>query len=186
MSTSEKIARAYGVLAAKGEKVTVRAVQREAGVRINEVAAWMREHAAGAGEDVPEAPDLSAATTALVQTIWGAAWKQAAEQANADVGEALDAARTGEAEALTAAEQAKSQRDEAVADCSRAYAASAVLRDEAKQLRDELEAARKDAAEANARALEADRGRVRAEAASDTLREVLEAFRSTPEEAGEE
>ena len=61
-----------------------------------------------------------------------------------------------------------------------------MLRDEAKQLRDELEAARKDAAEANARALEADRGRVRAEAASDTLREVLEAFRSTPEEAGEE
>ena len=37
MSTSEKIARAYGVLLARGEKVTVRAVQREAGVRIGEV-----------------------------------------------------------------------------------------------------------------------------------------------------
>lgn len=186
MSTSEKIARAYGVLAAKGEKVTVRAVQREAGVRINEVAAWMREHAAGAGEDVPEAPDLSAATTALVQTIWGAAWKQAAEQANADVGEALDAARAGEAEALTAAEQAKSQRDEAIEGRHRAYAESTRLRDEVRQLRDDLEAAQKEAAEANTRAIEADRGRVRAESASDTLRELLDDFRSTTEEAGEE
>ena len=32
----------------RGDKLTVRAVQREAGVRIGEVAAWMREHAAGA------------------------------------------------------------------------------------------------------------------------------------------
>ena len=47
MSTSEKIAHAYGVLVARGDKVTVRAVQKQAGVRIGEVAAWMREHAAG-------------------------------------------------------------------------------------------------------------------------------------------
>ena len=59
MSSSEKIARAYGVLVARGDKLTVRSVQREAGVRIGEVAAWMREHAAGASGEAPEAPDLS-------------------------------------------------------------------------------------------------------------------------------
>lgn len=56
MSSSEKIAGAYGALATRGEKVTVRAVQRESGVRIGEVAAWMREHAAGAAGDVPGFP----------------------------------------------------------------------------------------------------------------------------------
>ncbi|MBB0996326.1 hypothetical protein G6024_04280, partial [Dietzia maris] len=78
MSTSEKIARAYGVLVARGDKVTVRSVQREAGVRIGEVAAWMREHATGAAGDVPEAPDLSEAMSAMVQSVWAAAWKRAA------------------------------------------------------------------------------------------------------------
>ena len=82
MSTSEKIARAYGVLVARGDKVTVRSVQREAGVRIGEVAAWMREHATGAAGDVPEAPDLSEAMSAMVQSVWAAAWKRAAEQAD--------------------------------------------------------------------------------------------------------
>ena len=82
MSTSEKIARAYGVLLARGEKVTVRAVQREAGVRIGEVAAWMREHAGGAAGDVPAAPDLSEAMSAMVASVWAAAWKRAAEQAD--------------------------------------------------------------------------------------------------------
>ncbi len=48
MSTSEKIAHAYGVLVARGDKVTVRAVQKQAGGRIGEGAARMRGHAAGA------------------------------------------------------------------------------------------------------------------------------------------
>ncbi|MBB1030343.1 hypothetical protein G6027_05475, partial [Dietzia sp. SLG310A2-38A2] len=105
MSTSEKIAKAYGVLLARGEKVTVRAVQREAGVRIGEVAAWMREHAGGAAGDVPQAPDLSEAMTPMVQSVWAAAWKRAAEQADEATAVALDAARGGEAQALEAAEQ---------------------------------------------------------------------------------
>lgn len=60
----------------------MRAVQREAGVRIGEVAAWMREHAGGAAGDVPQAPDLSEAMTAMVQSVWATAWKRAAEQAD--------------------------------------------------------------------------------------------------------
>ncbi|MDZ4232377.1 MAG: DNA-binding protein, partial [Dietzia sp.] len=82
MSTSEKIAHAYGVLVARGDKVTVRAVQKQAGVRIGEVAAWMREHAAGAAGEVPEAPDLSEPMSAMVASVWAAAWKRAAEQAD--------------------------------------------------------------------------------------------------------
>ena len=92
MSTSEKIARAYGVLLARGEKVTVRAVQREAGVRIGEVAAWMREHAGGAAADVPPAPDLSEAMSAMVASVWAVAWKRAAAQADEATAVALDAA----------------------------------------------------------------------------------------------
>src|SRR5699024_12438700 len=57
MSSSEKIARAYGVLAARGDKLTVRGVQREAGERIGEVAAWMREHAGGTDRGVAEVAD---------------------------------------------------------------------------------------------------------------------------------
>ena len=85
MSTSEKIAHAYGVLVARGDKVTVRAVQKQAGVRIGEVAAWMREHAGGAAGDVPAAPDLSEAMSAMVASVWAAAWKRAAEQADEEL-----------------------------------------------------------------------------------------------------
>jgi hypothetical protein len=74
MSTSEKIARAYGVLVARGDKITVRSVQREAGVRIGEVAAWMREHAAAATGDVPEAPDLSEAMWWVGAQFHGDQW----------------------------------------------------------------------------------------------------------------
>ncbi|MCT1514834.1 hypothetical protein [Dietzia cercidiphylli] len=123
MSTSEKIAHAYGVLVARGDKVTVRAVQKQAGVRIGEVAAWMREHATGAAGEVPEAPDLSEPMSAMVASVWAAAWKRAAEQADEATAVALDAARAGEADALAAAETATAQqadadaaRDEAVRD----------------------------------------------------------------------
>ena len=105
MSTSEKIAHAYGVLVARGDKVTVRAVQKQAGVRIGEVAAWMREHATGAAGEVPEAPDLSEPMSAMVASVWAAAWKRAAEQADEATAVALDAARAGEADALAAADE---------------------------------------------------------------------------------
>ena len=83
------------------DKVTVRAVQREAGVRIGEVAAWMREHAAGAAGEVPEAPDLSEPMSAMVASVWAAAWKRAAEQADEATAVALDAARAGGSYVLT-------------------------------------------------------------------------------------
>ena len=184
MSTSEKIARAYGVLVARGEKVTVRAVQREAGVRIGEVAAWMREHATGAAGDVPQAPDLSEAMSAMVASVWAAAWKRAAEQADEATAVALDAARVGEADALTVAERAVAERDEAVAARDRAGDEVEALRVELEQLRGELDAARRDARDARATAVEADRARVRAEATSDTLREVLDSLRDSERGAG--
>jgi len=177
VSTSEKIARAYGVMVARGDKVTVRAVQREAGVRIGEVAAWMREHAGGAAGDVPEAPDLSEAMSAMVASVWAAAWKRAAEQADEATAVALDAARAGEADALTAAEKATLEKDDAVAARDRATGEVEGLRGELEQVRGELEAARREVRDARTAAVEADRARVRAEAASDTLREVLDALR---------
>ena len=183
MSTSEKIARAYGVLVARGDKVTVRSVQREAGVRIGEVAAWMREHAAGAAGDVPEAPDLSEAMSAMVASVWAAAWKRAAEQADEATAVALDAARGGEADALEAAEHAAGERDDAVTVRDRARGELEGVRGELEQLRGQLETARQDAAVARAKAEESDRARVRAEATSDTLRELLDAFRSSGQAA---
>ncbi|MDT0223889.1 MULTISPECIES: DNA-binding protein [Mycobacteriales] len=179
MSTSEKIARAYGVLLARGEKVTVRSVQREAGVRIGEVAAWMREHAGGAAGDVPAAPDLSEAMSAMVASVWAAAWKRAAEQADEATAVALDAARAGEAHALEAAEQAAAERDEAVASRDRALGELEGMRGELEQLRGQLEETRQDAAVARTKAEESDRARVRAEATSDTLREVLDSLRDS-------
>ncbi|MDX2359063.1 hypothetical protein [Dietzia sp. PP-33] len=186
MSTSEKIARAYGVLVARGDKVTVRGVQREAGVRIGEVAAWMREHATGAAGDAPQAPDLSEAMSAMVQSVWAAAWKRAAEQADEATAVALDAARTGEADALVAAEQAATERDEAAAARDRAVGEVEGLRAELAQLRGQLDAARRDAQDARAEAEQADRARVRAEATSDTLREVLDSLRDNHREAKRE
>lgn len=177
MSTTEKIARAYGVLAARGDKITVRAVQREAGVRIGEVAAWMREHAAGAAGEVPEAPDLSEAMSAMVQSVWAAAWKRAAEQADEATAVALDAARAGEADALAAAEQAATERDDAVAARDRAAGEVESLRTELEQLRGQIETARQDVRDVRTKAEESDRARVRAEATSDTLREVLDSLR---------
>ncbi|MCT1514512.1 DNA-binding protein [Dietzia cercidiphylli] len=185
MSTSEKIARAYGVLVARGDKVTVRSVQREAGVRICEVAAWMREYAAGVGGDVPPAPDLSEAMSAMVASVWAAAWTRAAEQADEQAAVALDAARGGEADALEAAEQAESQRDDAVAVRDRALGELEVVRGELEQLRGQLETARQDAAVARAKAEESDRARVRAEATSDTLREVLDSLHETARKPGQ-
>ena len=184
MSTSEKIAHAYGVLVARGDKVTVRAVQKQAGVRIGEVAAWMREHAAGAAGEVPEAPDLSEPMSAMVASVWAAAWKRAAEQADEQVAVALDAARAGEAHALEAAEQAAAERDGAVASRDLALGELEAVRGEVEQLRDQLATALKDASDARAKAEQADRARVRAEATSDTLREVLDSLRSADTDRG--
>src|SRR5699024_1702404 len=166
MSTSEKIASAYGVLLARGEKVTVRAVQREAGVRIGEVAAWMREHAGGAAGDVPAAPDLSEAMSAMVASVWAAARKQGAEQADEATAVALDAARAGEADALATAEQATADKVAAVADRDRATEEAGQLRREVEQLREQLDAARRELDQARAEAEQSDRARVRAEATS--------------------
>ena len=188
MSSSEKIAHAYGVLVARGDKVTVRAVQKQAGVRIGEVAAWMREHAAGAAGEVPEAPDLSEPMSAMVASVWAAAWKRAAEQADEATAVALAASRAGEAHALEAAKQAGTERDDAVASRDRALGELEGMRDEVEQLRGQLEETRQDAAVARAKAEESDRARVRAEATSDTLREVLDSLREaarTPEHPGE-
>ena len=179
MSTSEKIARAYGVLLARGEKVTVRSVQREAGVRIGEVAAWMREHAAAATGDVPPAPDLSEAMSAMVASVWAAAWKRAAEQADEATAVALDAARAGEAQALEAADRASGERDEAVAARDQALGEVEGLRSELEQLRSQLTTALDGANLARSQADESDRARVRAAATSDTLREVLDSLRDT-------
>src|SRR5699024_4708613 len=176
MSTSEKIARADGVLLARGEKVTVRAVQREAGVRIGEVAAWMREHAGGAAGDVPAAPDLSEAMSAMVASVWAAAWKRAAEQADEATAVALDAARAGEADALAAAESATAQRADADAARDEAVRDAEQLRTELAQVRQQLDETQRQAEQARVQAEEADRARVRAEATSDTLRELLDAF----------
>ncbi|MCT1434889.1 MULTISPECIES: DNA-binding protein [Dietzia] len=179
MSSSEKIAHAYGVLVARGDKVTVRAVQKQAGVRIGEVAAWMREHAAGAAGEVPEAPDLSEAMSAMVASVWAAAWKRAAEQADEATAVALDAARAGEADALAAAETATAQRADADAAREAAVRDAEQLRSELAQVRQQLEKVQREAEQARVQAEEADRGRVRAEATSDTLRELLDAFRSS-------
>ena len=184
MSTAEKIAKAYGVLVARGDKITVRAVQRQAGVRIGEVAAWMREHATGTDGDVPQAPDLSEAMSAMVASVWAAAWTRAAEQAEEQVAEALVAARAGEAEALACAEKAVTDKDEAVVARDRAASEVEGLRGEVARLRDELEQALREAREARAEAEQADRARVRAEATSDTLLEVLDSLRGTDADRG--
>lgn len=177
MSTSEKIAHAYGALVASGEKITVRAVQKQAGVRIGDVAAWMREHAAATPGDVPEAPDLSEAMTAMVRSVWAAAWKKAAEQADEASAVALETARAGEAEALVKIEQAVADRDEAISGRDQALHEVEQLRRELDQLRGQLADARQEADTARAQADDADRARVRAEASSDTLREVLNQLR---------
>ena len=179
MSTSEKIAHAYGVLVARGDKVTVRAVQKQAGVRIGEVAAWMREHATGAAGEVPEAPDLSEPMSAMVASVWAAAWKRAAEQADEATAVALDAARAGEADALAAAETATAQHADADAARDEAVRDAEQLRTELAQVRQQLETMQREAEQARVQAEEADRARVRAEATSDTLRELLDAFRSS-------
>jgi len=179
MSSSEKIAHAYGVLVARGDKVTVRTVQKQAGVRIGEVAAWMREHATGAAGEVPEAPDFSEPMSAMVASVWAAAWKRAAEQADEATAVALDAARAGEADALAAAEEAMAQRADADAARDAAVRDAEQLRSELAQVRQQLEKVQREAEQARVQAEEADRGRVRAEATSDTLRELLDAFRSS-------
>ena len=179
MSSSEKIAHAYGVLVARGDKVTVRAVQKQAGVRIGEVAAWMREHATGAAGEVPEAPDLSEPMSAMVASVWAAAWKRAAEQADEATAVALDAARAGEADALAAAESATAQRADADAAREEAVRDAEQLRAELAQVRQQLDETQRQAEQARVQAEEADRARVRAEATSDTLRELLDAFRSS-------
>lgn len=176
MST-EKIARAYGVLAARGEKITVRAVQREAGVRIGEVAAWLREHAPSARDDVPETPDLSEAIAAMSQAVWAVAWVRAAEQAEQSVAASLNAAREGEAAALAAVEQAHAEREKAIAERDRLAAEAERMRLDLAERQSQLNAALRDAEGALARAEQSDRARVRAEATSDTLREVLDVLR---------
>ncbi|MBB1019545.1 hypothetical protein G6023_14880, partial [Dietzia sp. DQ11-71] len=92
---------------------------------------------------------------------------------------ALDAARAGEAHALEAAEQAAAERDEAVASRDRALGELEGMRGELEQLRGQLEETRQDAAVARTKAEESDRARVRAEATSDTLREVLDSLRDS-------
>ena len=59
------------------------------------------------------------------------------------------------------------------------------MRVELEQLRGQLDETRQDAAVARAKAEESDRARVRAEATSDTLREVLDSLRETTRGAGE-
>ena len=59
------------------------------------------------------------------------------------------------------------------------------MRGELEQLRVQLETARQDAAVARAKAEESDRARVRAEATSDTLREVLDSLRETARKPGQ-
>ena len=177
MSTSQKIAHAYGELIARGDKITVRALQKQAGVRIGDVAAWMRDHAGGAGGDVPEAPDLSEPMAAMVQSVWAAAWKRAAEKADDESASALDNARAGEADALAAAERSAAERDEAVAARDVALREVEQLRQHVAQLREQLETAQQNVRTSQAAAEEADRARVRAEATSDTLREILDANR---------
>lgn len=174
MSTSQKIAHAYGELVARGDKVTVRALQKQAGVRIGDVAAWMRDHAAVAGDDVPEAPDLAEPMTAMIQSVWAAAWKRAAEKADEASAIALDDARVGEADALAAAERSGAERDEAVAARDVALREVEQLRQHVAQLREQLEVAQQNVNTAESAAEEADRARVRAEATSDTLREILD------------
>ena len=66
---------------------------------------------------------------------------------------------------------ADTARDEAVRDAEQ-------LRSELAQVRQQLEKVQREAEQARVQAEEADRGRVRAEATSDTLRELLDAFRS--------
>ncbi|QOH59428.1 hypothetical protein [Rhodococcus rhodochrous] len=61
-------------------------------------------------------PAAREAVSAMVQSVWAAAWKRAAEQADEATAVALDAARAGEADALTAAECAIAEKDDAVAD----------------------------------------------------------------------
>ena len=106
-------------------------------------------------------------------------------QADEQVAVALDAARAGEAHALEAAEQAAAERDEAVASRDRALGELEGMRVELEQLRGQLDETRQDAAVARAKAEESDRARVRAEATSDTLREVLDSLRETTRGAGE-
>ncbi|MBB1052589.1 hypothetical protein G6021_16190, partial [Dietzia sp. CW19] len=81
--------------------------------------------------------------------------------------------------ALEAAEQAAAERDEAVASRDRALGELEGMRGELEQLRGQLEETRQDAAVARTKAEESDRARVRAEATSDTLREVLDSLRDS-------
>ncbi|PZT95420.1 MAG: hypothetical protein DI630_24345 [Gordonia sp. (in: high G+C Gram-positive bacteria)] len=178
MSKADKIAHAYGKLVARGEKATVRAVQREAGVSIGEVAAWLREHASSAAGDTPESPDLSEPMSALTQSVWAAAWVHAAKQADQAAATALASARAGEAEALAAAEQADTDKAEAIRARDHATSELEALRAQMAQLQSQLDAAQQALVTAQDGATRADRARVRAEAVSDTLREVMDRLRA--------
>lgn len=113
----------------------------------------------------------------MSQAVWAVAWLRAAEQTEQSVAESLDAAREGEATALAAAEQASTERDAAVTERDRTVAEADRLRRDLAQAQRELESAHRESQQALSRAEESDRARVRAEATSDTLREVLDAFR---------
>ncbi|MBB1046394.1 hypothetical protein G6028_01030, partial [Dietzia cercidiphylli] len=89
----------------------------------------------------------------------------------------------GEADALAAAEAATAQRADADTARGEAVRDAEQLRAELAQVRQQLDETQRESEQARALAEEADRARVRAEATSDTLRELLDAFRSSGQAA---
>ena len=144
----------------------------------------MREHAAGVTVDVPEAPDMSESMSAMVQSVWAAAWKRASARADEATAVALDAVRGGEADALAAAEKSEAEKHEAAAERDRAPTEAETLRRELEQLRGQLDTARSEAAEARVEAKQAGQALARSEATSDTLRQVLDDLRKDLRDAG--
>lgn len=175
---ADSLAEAYATLVAAGRKPTVRVLRDAAGVSTDAAAAFLRN--VTSGSNVPEAPDL----TEAVGIVWAVAWRAAYEAAATELAAELEAARAGESDALAAAETADGLRTDAweqteraneVADAARRNAATA-------QAEAARERARADALAAEVTELRANLAAVtsradRAEATADALTRVLDALR---------
>lgn len=173
-----RIAAAYAQLTGRGEKVTTEALRREAGVSMAAAHEWWKAHRAAASRELPEVPDVAAPVAEAVAMLWGAAWERAVEDAERVVAAHLDQAQAEEAKLAERFDTANKAEAEAVARAEAAEAAAEQMRGELDRMRCELDAARREVEASRSAATEADRARVRAEAATDTLREVLDQLRA--------
>lgn len=177
--SNDRLAAAHADLLSRGERVSVRSLREAAGVSTAAALEYLR--AAKAESSIPAAPDLHDA----IAVVWAAAWRDATAAARAGAAVEVENARTGEADALAALDEANARADEmnqilAEANSGRmhaetkqrhAEAEAARLRADVERLTREIEQVRRDSAIAASRA-------DRAEATAEALTRVLDALRA--------